>query len=141
MNGIATAALVDAVGDALARAHRQHGIFSSMSFTTVGAPGPHFGPENARRIVAEVVAHPHRLMRGFGVAGDTRFDALSAYAPASREARAAGLVTRAHCSEGEGPGGVLTALDELQVDIFAHATDALTDAVLVGVHAQIEGRA
>lgn len=131
LNGIAYPALVDAVGDALDRARREHGIFGSMSLTAVRAPGPLFGPDNARRIVAEAVAHPHRLVRGFGVAGDTRFDALAAYAPAFRAARAAGLVTRAHCGEGEGKAGVVTALEVLQVDVLDHATEALADEALV----------
>lgn len=131
MNGIAYGALVDAVGAAIDRARNRFGIQGSMSLTAVRAPGPLFGPENAQRVVAEAVAHPHRLVRGFGIAGDTRFDALSGYAPAFRAAKAAGLVTRAHCGEGEGKAGVVTALRELQVDILDHATEALADDALV----------
>ncbi len=131
INDIAYGALVDAVGDAIDRARREHGICGSISLTAVRAPGPLFGPENALRIVADAVAHPHRLVRGFGIAGDTRFDALSAYVPAFRAAKAAGLVTRAHCGEGEGKAGVITALRELEVDILDHATEALWDDALV----------
>lgn len=131
MNGIAYGALVDAVGHAIDRARSAHGIHGSMSLTAVRAPGVHFGPENAGRIVAEARAHPHRLVRGFGVAGDTRFDALEGYAPAFRAAKEAGLVTRAHCGEGEGKAGVETALRTLQVDILDHATEALWDDALV----------
>jgi adenosine deaminase len=131
MNEISYAALVDAVGAAIDRATREHGIFGSMSLTAVRAPGPLFGPRNAERIVAEAIAHPHRLVRGLGVAGDTRFDSLADYAPAFRAAKAAGLVTRAHCGEGEGAAGVVTALRELEVDILDHATEALWDDALV----------
>jgi adenosine deaminase len=106
-----------------------------MSLTAVRAPGPLFGPQNARRVVEEARNHPHRLVRGFGIAGDTRFDDLASYAPAFRAARALGLVTRAHCGEGEGEGegeaGVRTALRELNVDILDHAAEALADPALV----------
>lgn len=130
MNGIDYDALVDAVGAALDRARTDHGILSSLSLTAVRAPGPWFGPDNARRIVAEAVAHPHRLVRGFGIAGDTGFDDLASYAPAFRAAKAAGLVTRAHCGEGEGVRGVATAIDLLEVDILDHATDGLADPAM-----------
>lgn len=131
LNGIEYPALVEAVGEAIDRARAEHGIHGSMSLTAVRAPGPLFGPKNALRIVQEAVAHPHRLVRGFGIAGDTRFDALADYAPAFRAAKLAGFVTRAHCGEGEGARGVLTALRELQVDILDHATEALADDALV----------
>lgn len=132
MNGIAYGALVHAIGDAIDRATRDHGVLGSMSLTAVRAPGPLFGPDNARRIVGEAAAHPHPHVRGFGVAGDTRFDDLAAYAPAFRAAKDAGLITRAHCGEGEGATGVRTAMEVLEVDILDHATDALSDDALVG---------
>lgn len=131
MNGIRYGALVDAVGKAIDRARAEHGIHGSMSLTAVRAPGEHFGPDNANRVVAEALSHPHRLVRGFGIAGDTRFDALASYAPAFRAAKEAGLITRAHCGEGEGVAGVHTALRELEVDILDHATEALSDDALV----------
>ena len=131
MNGIRYGDLVNAVGAAVDEARAAHGILGSLSLTAVRAPGAFFGPEIARRIVAEAVARPHRLVRGFGIAGDTGFDDLASYAPAFQAARAAGLVTRAHCGEGEGVKGVIAALDVLRVDILDHATDALADPVVV----------
>lgn len=130
INRIPYGELVDIVGRAIDRAAAAHGIRASMSLTAVRAPGELFGPSNAMRIVEEARAHPHRLVRGFGVAGNTGFDDLSAYAPAFDAARAIGLVTRAHCGEGEGASGVLQALDVLRVDILDHATDGLRDPVI-----------
>lgn len=131
LNGIAYPDLVDALGAALQRARDAHGILASLSLTAVRAPGEHFGPENAQRIVREAAAHPSRWVRGFGVAGDTGFDDLAAYAPAFRAAKDAGLLTRAHCGEGEGARGVLTAMDVLRVDLLDHATNGLTDPVVL----------
>ncbi|MBI2394830.1 MAG: hypothetical protein HYV09_34995 [Deltaproteobacteria bacterium] len=127
MNAIAYPDLVDALGEALARATRRHGISASLSLTAVRAPGEWFGPDQARRVVREAVAHPSPWVRGFGVAGDVRFDELASYAPAFRAAKDAGLVTRAHCGEGEGARGVEVAMDVLGVDLLDHATDALSD--------------
>lgn len=131
MNGIAYPDLVDALGEALARARRQHDIVASLSLTAVRAPGEWFGPEQALRIAREAVAHPSPWVRGFGVAGDVRFDDLARYAPAFRAAKDAGLVTRAHCGEGEGARGVEVAMDVLGVDLLDHATDAMRDPRLL----------
>lgn len=127
INRIAYADLVDALGEAMERARAKFGVLSSLSLTAVRAPGPHFGSTNAERLVAEACANPRPWVRGFGVAGDTRFDDLGSYARAFRQARECGLVTRAHCGEGEGAHAVLTALDTLEVQLLDHATDGLRD--------------
>lgn len=131
LNGIGYEPLVDALGDALARARARDGILATLSLTAVRAPGAEFGPAQALRIASEAAAAPRPWVRGFGVAGDVRFDALADYAEAFRVAKDAGLVTRAHCGEGEGAAGVATAMDVLEVDLLDHATDAMHDPRLL----------
>ena len=91
----------------------------------------HFGASAVERAVKEVIANPHPLVTGFGLAGDEREGHPANFAKAFRMASEAGLGITAHAGEFGGPDSVLAALEFLRVKRIGHGVRAIEDPDLV----------
>jgi len=91
----------------------------------------HFGSASVERVVREVVANPHPLVSGFGLAGDERSGHPANFARAFRMAAEAGLGTTAHAGEFGGPDSVIAAIEFLRVKRIGHGVRAIEDKELV----------
>ena len=104
-----------------------HGIEGRIIATGVR----HYGPLDVEEAAETVVAHPHPLVTGFGLAGDERQHHAADFSRAFQIARGAGLGLTAHAGEHEGPESVVHALDQLQVTRIGHGVRAAEDPALV----------
>lgn len=91
----------------------------------------HFGSASVERVVKEVVANPHPLVTGFGLAGDERSGHPANFSRAFRIAADAGLGTTAHAGEFGGPDSVIAAMEFLRVKRIGHGVRAIEDRDLV----------
>lgn len=91
----------------------------------------HFGAERAVAAARAVVASPHPMVVGFGLAGEERTGHPMDFVPAFAVAAEAGLGLTAHAGELAGPDSVRAALDHLPVSRIGHGVRAIEDADLV----------
>ncbi|WP_249694462.1 adenosine deaminase [Stappia sp. WLB 29] len=91
----------------------------------------HFGARAVEQVVAQVIAAPHPLVTGFGLAGDEREGHPANFARAFRAAGEAGLGLTAHAGEVCGPESVTAALDFLRVRRIGHGVRAIEDRAVV----------
>ncbi|WP_067220077.1 adenosine deaminase [Stappia indica] len=91
----------------------------------------HFGARAVEQVVAQVIAAPHPLVTGFGLAGDEREGHPANFARAFRMAGEAGLGLTAHAGEVCGPESVTAALDFLRVRRIGHGVRAVEDRAVV----------
>ncbi|WP_422040208.1 adenosine deaminase [Roseibium sp.] len=91
----------------------------------------HFGSASVERVAKEVIATPHPLVTGFGLAGDERSGHPANFSRAFRMAAEAGLGTTAHAGEFGGPDSVIAALEFLRVKRIGHGVRAIEDKELV----------
>lgn len=129
--GIGYEALVDGVGDGIARARAQSGIEARMVVTCIR----HFGPDRAAEVARMVTATPHPLVTGFGMAGDERHMRASDFRHAFGIAGDGGLGLTVHAGELAGPASVADALD-LPVTRIGHGVRAIEDPALVATLAE-----
>ena len=125
--GIGWPVLIEAIAEGLARATEAHGIEGRVIATGVR----HYGPESVEEAARTVVAHPHPLVTGFGLAGDERMHVADEFVPAFDIAREAGLGLTAHAGEHAGAPSVANALDWLRVQRIGHGVRAAEDEGLV----------
>lgn len=92
----------------------------------------HFGPEQALKMVREVVANPHPLIVGFGMGGDEAGFPPGQFADVYRiAAEEAGLALTVHAGEFDGPCGIREALETLSVTRLGHGVRVIEDGDLV----------
>jgi len=91
----------------------------------------HFGAAAVERVATDVIANPHPLVTGFGLAGDERDGHPANFAKAFRMAGEAGLGLTAHAGEFGGPESITAALEFLRVKRLGHGVRAIEDQDLV----------
>ncbi|WP_417768471.1 adenosine deaminase [Stappia sp.] len=118
---------VAGLAEGIGRARAESGIEARM--IAVGVR--HFGARAVEQVAAQVIAHPHPLVTGFGLAGDEREGHPANFARAFRMAGEAGLGLTAHAGEFAGPESVTAALDFLRVTRIGHGVRAIEDRAVV----------
>ncbi|WP_370636946.1 adenosine deaminase [Afifella sp. IM 167] len=125
--GMSYAACLEAVAEGAERARARSGIEVRLV--------PHIlrqnGPEAALRATRTILAHPHPLVTGIGLAGDEREHLAAEFAPAFAMAAEAGLGCTAHAGEVCGPESVAHVLDALPVTRIGHGVAAAADPALM----------
>lgn len=91
----------------------------------------HFGAAAVEQVVREVIANPHPLVVGFGLAGDEREGHPANFAKAFRMADEAGLGLTAHAGEFCGPESIQATLEFLRVKRLGHGVRAIEDRSLI----------
>lgn len=125
--GLSYASYVEGLATGIERAKEATGIEGRM--IAIGVR--HFGAAAVERVAREVIAAPHRLVTGFGLAGDERDGHPANFAKAFRMAGDAGLGLTAHAGEFGGPESIVAALDFLRVKRLGHGVRAIEDKALV----------
>jgi len=125
--GMSYAACLEAVAEGAGRAKERTGIETRLV--------PHIlrqnGPQTAIRAVETILAHPHPLVTGIGLAGDEREHLAAEFVPAFAMAAEAGLGCTAHAGEVCGPESVAHVLDALPVSRIGHGVAAAEDPALM----------
>lgn len=125
--GLSYASYVEGLAAGIERAKIDTGIEGRM--IAIGVR--HFGAAAVERVAREVIANPHPMVTGFGLAGDERDGHPANFARAFRMAAEAGLGLTAHAGEFGGPDSITAALDFLQVKRLGHGVRAIEDKDLV----------
>jgi adenosine deaminase len=118
---------VAGLAEGIARARKAVGIEARM--IAIGVR--HFGARAVEQVVTQVLAAPHPLVTGFGLAGDEREGHPANFARAFRMAGDAGLGLTAHAGEFCGPESITATLDFLRVGRIGHGVRALEDREVV----------
>jgi adenosine deaminase len=119
--------LIEAIADGMDAARLKTGIEGRMIVTGVR----HMGVQSVEEAARSAAAQPHRLVSGFGLAGDERVGHPSDFSRAFAIARDAGLELTAHAGEFRGPQSVRDTLDCLQVRRIGHGVRSIEDRELV----------
>ncbi|WPZ15245.1 adenosine deaminase [Nitratireductor rhodophyticola] len=125
--GLSRMAYTNALGEGIERARAATGIEGRIIITGVR----HFGAgavEDAARFAA---ACGHRLVTGFGMAGDERFGNMRDYENAFEIAREAGLGLTVHAGEFGGWESVEAALNHIRPARIGHGVRAIENPDLV----------
>lgn len=125
--GLSYRSYVEGLASGIERAKIETGIEGRMIVIGVR----HFGASAVERVAREVIANPHPLVTGFGLAGDEREGHPANFAKAFRMAGEAGLGLTAHAGEFGGPDSILAALEFLRVKRIGHGVRAIEDKDLV----------
>lgn len=125
--GMSYAAHLEGIVAGIEDAQRESGIESRIIVTCVR----HLGPERGVEVARQVVAHPHRLVTGFGMGGDENSYTPRDFAPAFEIVHASGLPCTVHAGEVAGAQSVRDALDALPVQRLGHGVRAAEDPELV----------
>lgn len=125
--GLTPEAYVAGLAEGILRAREKTGIEARMIATGLR----HEGPAGVERAARWIAAHPHRLVTGFGMAGDERMHAPADFVKAFDIARDAGLDITVHAGELVGPESVRGALDHLKPARIGHGVRAIEDPALV----------
>ncbi|WP_150525214.1 adenosine deaminase [Roseibium sediminis] len=125
--GLSYRSYVEGLAAGMERAKLDTGIEGRM--IAIGVR--HFGANAVERVAREVIANPHPLVTGFGLAGDERDGHPSNFSKAFRMADEAGLGLTAHAGEFGGPESISAALDFLGVTRLGHGVRAVEDKSLV----------
>lgn len=125
--GLSYRSYVEGLAAGIERAKTDTGIEGRM--IAIGVR--HFGAASVERVARDVVANPHPLVTGFGLAGDERSGHPANFAKAFRMASDAGLGTTAHAGEFGGPESITAALEFLRVKRLGHGVRAVEDADLI----------
>ncbi|GGB57519.1 adenosine deaminase [Roseibium aquae] len=125
--GLSYRSYVEGLASGIERAKIDTGIEGRM--IAVGVR--HFGGPAVERVVKDVIACPHPMVTGFGLAGDEREGHPANFAKAFRMAGEAGLGLTAHAGEFSGAESVLAALEFLRVKRIGHGVRAIEDPKLV----------
>ena len=118
---------VGGLGEGIAAAEAATGIVGRMIVIGVR----HLGPARVHAMAETAAANAHRLVTGFGLAGDETMHHPRDFAAAFAMAREAGLGLTAHAGELAGPESVRAALDHLGVKRIGHGVRAVEDPALV----------
>ena len=125
--GLSYADYVAGLAEGVDRARAETGIEARM--IAVGVR--HFGARAVEQVARQVIAAPHPLVTGFGLAGDEREGHPANFARAFRMAGEAGLGLTAHAGEVCGPESVTATLDFLRVHRIGHGIRAIEDPQVV----------
>lgn len=125
--GLTPEAYISGLAEGMRRAREATGIESRMIATGLR----HEGPEGVERAARYIVANPHPLVTGFGMAGDERMHAPKDFSRAFDIARDAGLAITVHAGELSGAESVRGALDHLKPARIGHGVRAIEDPALV----------
>lgn len=125
--GLSSQDYVEGLAEGMVRAKAATGIEARMIATGLR----HMGPQAVERAARWIVANPHPLVTGFGMAGDERMHHPSDFAAAFEIARAAGLGITVHAGELVGAQSVRDALDFLKPSRIGHGVRAIEDMDLV----------
>ncbi|MCV0395802.1 MAG: adenosine deaminase [Rhizobiaceae bacterium] len=125
--GLSPEAYTNGLAEGMERARAKTGIESRMIVTGVR----HFGVEAVEAAARFAARRTHRLVSGFGMAGDERIGDLEDFERAFEIAREAGLGITVHAGEFGGPDSVRAALDHLRPARIGHGVRAIEDAELV----------
>lgn len=125
--GLSAAAYIDALGDGIERAMARTGIEGRMIVTGVRNAGVD-SIERAARLAARC---GHRLVTGFGLAGDERIGDVEDYVRAFEIAREAGLGLTIHAGELSGWESIAAALDHIRPARIGHGVRAAENPDLV----------
>ncbi|MEO9339473.1 adenosine deaminase [Mesorhizobium sp. SB112] len=125
--GLSPQAYTDALGEGMERAKAKTGIESRMIVTGVRHKGV-ASIEAAARFAAKC---GHKLVSGFGVAGDERQGDMEDYVRAFEIAREAGLGITVHAGEFCGWESVEAALDHIRPARIGHGVRAIENPDIV----------
>ncbi len=125
--GLAPREYVAGLAEGIERARSRSGIECRMIVIGVR----HFGAEAVTAAARFAAERPHRLVTGFGMAGEERYGRASDYAKAFEIAREAGLGTTIHAGELAGAESVREAIDHIGPARIGHGVRAIEDADLV----------
>jgi adenosine deaminase len=120
-------AYVEGLAEGIEQARAATGIEARM--IAIGVR--HLGPDAVVAAARWHSAHPHRLVTGFGMAGDERLFDTKDFAPAFNIARDAGFGITVHAGELTGAQTVREAMDLLKPARIGHGVRAVEDAELV----------
>lgn len=126
-SGLGYPAYLRGLADGFERARDERGIEGRFIPVAIR----HLGPENATKSIETVVANPHPLVTGFGMAGDERLHAPADFRRAFDIAKDAGLRLTVHAGEVCGARSIRDALDAVPVARIGHGVRAIEDADLV----------
>lgn len=125
--GLSYASYVEGLAEGIERAKEATGIEGRM--IAIGVR--HFGAASVERVAKAVISHPHKLVTGFGLAGDERDGHPANFAKAFRMVSETGIGLTAHAGEFGGPESIVAALDFLRVKRLGHGVRAIEDPDLV----------
>jgi len=125
--GLSPQAYTDALGEGISRAHDKTGIEGRMIVTGVR----HCGVESVEAAARFAARCGHRLVTGFGMAGEERFGEVEDYVRAFEIAREAGLGITVHAGELAGWESVRDALDHIRPSRIGHGVRAIENPDLV----------
>lgn len=119
--------LIAAIAEGMDNALAKTGIEGRMIVTGIRHEGAE-AVEDAARLAAK---HPHRLVTGFGMAGDERVGHVSQFARAFDIAREGGLQTTCHAGEFGGAGSVEATLEHIGPSRIGHGVRAIENPAAV----------
>ncbi len=125
--GLTPQAYTEALGEGIERARAKTGIEGRMIVTGVR----HAGVEAVEQAARFAARCGHKLVTGFGVAGDERMGDIEDYVRAFEIAREAGLGITIHAGELTGWESVAAALDHIRPSRIGHGVRAIENADLV----------
>lgn len=125
--GLSPEAYTNALGEGIDRANAKTGIEGRMIVTGVR----HFGVESVEAAARFAVRCGHRLVTGFGMAGEERFGDVEDYVRAFEIAREAGLGITIHAGELAGWESVDAALRHIRPARIGHGVRAIENPDLV----------
>ncbi|WP_099865972.1 adenosine deaminase [Pararhizobium haloflavum] len=125
--GLAPEAYLDGLGAGMERARAAYGIESRMIVVGVR----HFGANAVAGAARFAATRPHRLVTGFGMAGDERSGRVADFADAFDIARDGGLAITIHAGELCGADSVRDALNHIRPARIGHGVRAIEDRALV----------
>ncbi len=94
------------------------------------------GPENAEKILPEIVESREFGVIGIGLGGNEKEYPPELFTEVYEKARQAGLHTTAHAGEAAGSDSIWAAINHLKVERIGHGTRAIEDEKLVDYLAQ-----
>jgi adenosine deaminase len=125
MVGLTYPQMMDAITKGYEKAQKETGIEARFCATVVR----HYGPASAIKAAEAVRDHPHRLVTGFGMAGDENSHTPADFAPAYDIANL--NFRTAHAGEAAGPDSIRAARKALGVRRFGHMVRAIEDPALM----------
>ena len=125
--GLDPKAYIEGLAEGMRRAKASTGIESRMIATGLR----HMGPEGVAEAARYIVANPHPLITGWGMAGEERMYHPKDFTRSFDMARDAGLGITVHAGELVGWQSVADALDHLKPTRIGHGVRAIENPDLV----------
>jgi len=119
--------MVQAMAEGLGKAREESGVQGRFILTAIR----HYGVEKCEATAKQAHHHPHKLVTGFGMAGDETTGQPADYTRAFDIARDAELGLTVHAGEVCGALSVDNALEALRPSRIGHGVQAVTDTDLL----------